>query len=286
MRSHTLPENKKMGDILWVLVVMAYACGMVGWARLNATEIVRPPNVIWVANEAGTGTTANKLVKLTGAPSTGIVTTAGDTSGAVGICVSGCGAAAASARASIANWGNTSCVFDGATTAGHYFGISAGVAGSCTDAGAAYPAAGQILGRVLSTNGGAGTYAVVLFGPDIQASTPAPATPVYGAVVDASPIVWALASAAVANGIVTLDHATATRALNLTNPTNGGFYTLVVKQDATGGALMTLGVGCTWKVVNGGAGLIVLTAAANSIDILSFTYDGTNCYANVQVNFN
>lgn len=140
----------------------------------SAAMVVRPPNIIWVANAAATGTTTYTLTKLTGAPSTAIVSSAGDTGGAVGICVSGCGVAAASARASIANWGNTSCVFDGATTAGHYIGISAAVAGNCTDAGAAYPAAGQVLGRVLSTNVGAGTYAAVLFGPEMQSGAALP----------------------------------------------------------------------------------------------------------------
>jgi len=155
---------------LVVLVVLLCACAARG------SEIVRPPNIIWVSNEAATGTTINKLAKLTGAPSTAIVTTAGDTGGAVGICVSGCGVAAASARASIANWGNTSCVFDAAVVAGHYFGISGAVAGNCADVGAAYPAAGQVLGRVLAT-GGAGTYPVVLFGPDIQAPGGLPPLP-------------------------------------------------------------------------------------------------------------
>ena len=152
---------------LAVLVVLLYACAV--WVR--GSEIVRPPNIIWVANEAGTGTTLNKLVRLTGAPATGIVASAGDKIGVVGICASGCGLAAASATASIANWGNTSCVFDGATTAGNYVGISATAAGSCTDLGAAYPDAGQVIGRVLSTNGGGGTYPIVLFSADVDPIT-------------------------------------------------------------------------------------------------------------------
>jgi len=63
----------------------------------------------------------------------------------------------------------TNCVFDGATTAGDYVQISSTVAGNCHDAGAAYPAGGQVLGRVLSTNASGGTYATHLFGPEIQA---------------------------------------------------------------------------------------------------------------------
>lgn len=163
-----------MRRLFYILTCLALA------ATAQGSEIVRPPNIIWVANEAATGTTVNKLVKLTGAPSTAIVTTAGDTGGAVGICVSGCGVAAASARASIANWGNTSCVFDGATTAGNYIKISTTVAGDCMDAGAAYPITGQVLGRVLSTNGGAGTYAIELFGPELQPGGVAPASYVPG----------------------------------------------------------------------------------------------------------
>jgi hypothetical protein len=108
----------------------------------------------------------------------------------------------------------------------------------------------------------------------------------YPTVTDGSPIAWDLGSAVVTNGIVTLIHTTATRALNISNPVNGGFYTLVIKQDATGGALMTLGTGCTWKVANNGAGVIVLTAAANGVDMLTFTYDGTFCWTNYQSNFN
>jgi len=61
---------------------------------------------------------------------------------------------------------------------------------------------------------------------------------------------------------------------------------LVLTQDATGGEGLVLGTGCTWKAVNAGAGAVVLTNAANAIDILTFTYDGTNCYAALQTNFN
>lgn len=121
---------------------------------------------VLVANEAGTGTTVNKLAKLTGAPSTAIISTAGDTGGAVGIVVAGAGVAGS---AVIATGGTVSCVFDGATTAGNYVQISAAVAGDCDDVGAAYPPSGQVIGRVLSTNGGAGTYSMVLFPPEIVA---------------------------------------------------------------------------------------------------------------------
>src|SRR5262249_2193195 len=61
-----------------------------------------------------------------------------------------------------------SCVFDGATTAGDYVQISSTTGGDCHDAGSAYPSVGQVLGRVLSTNGAGGTYAIEVFGPEIN----------------------------------------------------------------------------------------------------------------------
>lgn len=108
----------------------------------------------------------------------------------------------------------------------------------------------------------------------------------FATVTDASPIAWSLTTKPILNGTVTLNHTTGTRALNVSNLVQGGYYRLLIKQDSTGGAAMTLGTGCTWKVANGGAGAITLTSAANAIDILIFTYDGTNCYAALNSNFN
>src|SRR5204863_3711342 len=114
-----------------------------------------------VTNDTTTGTTANKLAKLTGAPSKAIITATTDTGGVVGIVVGGAGT---SGSAQIARIGTASCVFDGATTAGHYVQISSTTAGDCHDAGATFPTSGgQVLGQVLSTNGGGGTYAMVLY---------------------------------------------------------------------------------------------------------------------------
>ena len=112
------------------------------------------------ANEGGTGTTLNKLAKLTGAPSTAIITATVDTSGIIGIVVAGAGAAG---NADIAFSGKALCVFDSATTAGHYVQNDTSTAGDCMDTGAAtYPTSGQVIGIVTSTNGGAGTYEVDL----------------------------------------------------------------------------------------------------------------------------
>ncbi len=106
-------------------------------------------------NASSTGTTLNKLAKLTGAPSTAVTPLTTDTNGVIGICVSGCGTTS-TAEISIA--GMTQCIYDGATTAGDYVQISTTTAGDCHDAGATVPLIGQILGRVLTTNGGGGTY--------------------------------------------------------------------------------------------------------------------------------
>ncbi len=112
-------------------------------------------------NDTSTGSAANKLVVYTSAAQvkTAAVT---DTSDVFGICVSGitgtsCGT---SGSASVAIAGQASCAFDGATTAGDFVVASTSVAGDCSDAGATVPATVQVLGYVLSTNVGAGTYPV------------------------------------------------------------------------------------------------------------------------------
>src|SRR5206468_12455768 len=110
-----------------------------------------------VTNDTTTGTTVNKLAKLSGAPSKAIITATTDTAGAIGIVVGGAGT---SGSAQIARIGTASCVFDGATTAGDYVTISSTTAGDCHDAGGTFPTSGgQGLGRVLPTHGAGGTYA-------------------------------------------------------------------------------------------------------------------------------
>ena len=119
-----------------------------------------------VANASSTGTTVNKFAKLTGAPSTAVISSNGDTDGAIGVVTSGAGT---TGSATITILGQASCVFDGATTAGDYVTIAA-TGGGCHDAGATYPTGTTVYGRVLSTNGGAGTYVIELMTPDITGS--------------------------------------------------------------------------------------------------------------------
>ena len=122
-----------------------------------------------IANEGTTGTTQFKLAKLTGAPSTAVLATTSDSTGLVGIVTS---ASSAAGNATIMQIGQGSCVFDGPTTAGDYVIASNATGGDCHDAGANYPtvlgnaSSVQVLGRVLTNNVAAGTYSVVLFGPE------------------------------------------------------------------------------------------------------------------------
>lgn len=121
-----------------------------------------PGTYICVPNASPTGTSTGALTKLTGAPSAAIIAATTDISGIVGITVAGSGT---TGNATIQQDGQVPCMFDGATTAGDYAGISATVAGDCTDAGTSPPVGSQNIGQVLSTNASAGTYPIVLSSP-------------------------------------------------------------------------------------------------------------------------
>src|ERR1700736_4005267 len=121
-----------------------------------------------INNASPVGTTTNKLAKLTGAPSTATIAPAGATGGIIGLCVNSCGT---HGQANIQIGGTASCVFDGATTAGDYVQNSPSISGDCHDAGATYPASGQVIGRVLSTNASAGTRTIDIFPAEIKSGT-------------------------------------------------------------------------------------------------------------------
>lgn len=121
-----------------------------------------------IANAGTTGTTLNKLAKLTGAPSTLVITSTSDIGGIAGIVMGGAGT---TGSAQIAVDGIASCIFDGATTANDYVQNSSTTGGDCHDAGSSRPTSGQVIGRVLSTNGAGGTFTVFIFSPDDQAAS-------------------------------------------------------------------------------------------------------------------
>jgi hypothetical protein len=108
----------------------------------------------------------------------------------------------------------------------------------------------------------------------------------FTAQTDAATVTWVLTNQLCENASLTFTVHSGSRTLNLTGPVTGGSYVIWLKQDGTGGEGLTLGTGCTWKVITGGAGAISLTASANAVDVLAFTYDGTNCYANIGKNYN
>ena len=117
-----------------------------------------------IANAGTTGTNQFHLVKLTGAPSTAVISATTDTSTIIGICDSSCGT---TGNPEIATVGVETCAFDGATTAGDYVQISSTTGGDCHDTGAATPpATHEIIGRVLATIGSAGNTTVLLMMKD------------------------------------------------------------------------------------------------------------------------
>jgi hypothetical protein len=106
-----------------------------------------------------------------------------------------------------------------------------------------------------------------------------PSFALFNIVTDASPIAWGLGTQYFANATVTLNHSTTTRALNLTGLVNGGQYQLIVTEDSTGGAALTGGTGCAWLIQGGtGSGSFPIATTANAKNIISFTYDGANCW--------
>ena len=145
---------------------------------------------------------------------------------------------------------------------------------------------------VLNTTSASYTNCVKSGIPQVSVGSSGPYVPyaltnTYATLTDGAPITWAIpAGVQLPNATVTLVHTLSTRALNITGLVSGASGVLIIKQDSTGGAALTLGTGCTWKIVGGGAGAIVLTGTANSIDILAWSYDGTNCYGVLDANFN
>jgi hypothetical protein len=96
----------------------------------------------------------------------------------------------------------------------------------------------------------------------------------YNTLADGATVTWTVVGI-INNATVTL---AGNRALAFSGLTNGMSGTLVIKQDGVGGRTLTLPAQCTNKVSGGGNGAVVLSTGANAVDIITFTYDGTNCY--------
>ncbi len=136
---------------------VATGCGASGGTITATGTILGIGDCVTIANDSGTGTTTNKLVKLTGAPSKAIITGTGDTTGIIGVCDSGCGN---TGSAVIQQSGLHITTVDGSgSTAGHWALPSTSIAGDTMDSGVAStsaPPAGSI-GIYLQTFGGLST---------------------------------------------------------------------------------------------------------------------------------
>jgi hypothetical protein len=97
----------------------------------------------------------------------------------------------------------------------------------------------------------------------------------YQTLTEASPVVWDMLTGY--NATITL---TGNRTLSITNIANGMSGCLIVKQNA-GGCTLTLPAGSKLQ----GATALTLTSAASSVDILTFTYDGTNYWWSQGANY-
>lgn len=105
-------------------------------------------------------------------------------------------------------------------------------------------------------------------------------TPVALTYVASGTTVYPVAGVFIGTGTVTLTHNTST-SLSLTNIVSGGVYSVVMKQDGTGGGtsvtLGTGGTGCSVWLPS----TISTSSTANAVDILTFLVVGTSCYANL-----
>lgn len=127
--------------------------------KADGTWAVAGTGTITVANDAGTGTTVNKLAYIN-ASGNAQIAPAGYSDPVIGIVVSGAGT---TGSATIQYAGSATCVFDGTVHQyGGYVVPSTSVAGDCHDAGITYPGSLQNVAIELATRSGAGSASVVL----------------------------------------------------------------------------------------------------------------------------
>lgn len=146
--------------------ILALAFTLSAFGQTGAFTPSRANPSISVTNSGVTGTTLNKLTKFgTAQPTVAVIAVTTDARGIVGITTGGAGT---TGKATITTSGLVNCVFDGATTANNYVVISPTVNGDCHDSGlTTLPIPGQVIGRVLTTNGSGGTYVIDLFSGEI-----------------------------------------------------------------------------------------------------------------------
>jgi hypothetical protein len=253
-----------------------------------------------IANEGTTGTAVNKLAKLTGAPSTAIVAATSDTGGVAGVVVDGAGTANS---AQVARSGQANCIFDGATTAGDYVQISSTAAGDCHDAGASYPSSGQVLGRVLSTNGSGGTYAMLVGGETQGGTLTAPnntsdpwmtvahlstSATVFSSSANKAALFGVILQAPktttqVTYDVGTADNTAATYDLGIYSGTSGGTCTLVAHTGPIAGSTAMNPTG--WHTVNWTGGSVTLNPGRYYLAITSSSTSATAILAGDSAGF-
>ncbi len=145
-----------MRKLAYLLTFVLLAISGTAWAQTT----------IAVNNAGTTGTTINMLAKLTGAPSTAVITATTDIDNIEGVVVGWANPTAGSATATtgqalIVKVGEANCTFDAtAVTAGDYVINSATTAGACHDAGSTRPTATQVIGRALASGSASTTQLV------------------------------------------------------------------------------------------------------------------------------
>ena len=138
---------------------------LLGGALMAVAQFGTIPNTAIAYTSNGSTQYLLQKVAVVSGVSRSVNATTADTTSIIGIALS---TAAAGESIQVGTYGAWQCVFDGATTAGDYVQVSTTVNGNCHDAGATFPTSGQVLGRVATTNAGAGTYLLSIFGTEIR----------------------------------------------------------------------------------------------------------------------
>lgn len=303
-----LVKNEVAGANNGIYTVTAVGSGIAVYILTRATDFDNNP-----ANEVAQGDTvfidSGTLLTTT---SWSLTTAGAITIGTTALTfaqVSGPGSIIAGTGISVS--GNTVSLTTPVTVSNGGTGLSSGTSGGILGytASGTLASSGALTANQLIVGGGAGvTPATLAAGSQYQVLRMGATTPAYGSInldqsgavtgtlpignggtgntsqaystlADGATVTWTLAGL-INNATVTIAGA---RTLAFSGSSAGMSGTLVVKQDATGGRSLALPSGS--KVIGGGTGVITLSAAANAIDILTFTYDGTNYFWTYGENF-
>jgi hypothetical protein len=157
---------KLMKKLLALILMMV---GMAAGQDLPANVTISGSQVVSRYTNCAAGTTINLLAKLVNNAGSPCIQTAtnSDTTGIVGVVVSGAGT---SGTATVAISGQATCVADNSVTNANYLVAGSTTGGRCKDAGASYPTSGQVVGRALASASAAGTLTFNVYGPGIVAA--------------------------------------------------------------------------------------------------------------------